>query len=44
MSEEMKKQESMDDYINEINASFSDFRDDDKIGRASCRERVSRVV
>lgn len=29
MSEEMKKQESMDDYINEINASFSDFRDDD---------------
>ena len=31
MSEEMKKQESMDDYINEINASFSDFRDDDML-------------
>lgn len=31
MSEETKKQESMDDYINEINASFSDFRDDDML-------------
>lgn len=31
MSEEIKKQESMDDYINEINASFSNFRDDDML-------------
>lgn len=31
MSEEMKKQETMDDYMNEINASFSDFRDDDML-------------
>ena len=31
MSEEMKKQETMEDYMNEINASFSNFRDDDML-------------
>lgn len=31
MSEETKKQETMDDYMNEINASFSNFRDDDML-------------
>ena len=31
MSEEMKKQETMDDYMDEINASFSNFRDDDML-------------
>ena len=29
MSEEMNKQETMDDYANEINASFDTFRDAD---------------
>ena len=28
MSEEMKKQETMEDYMKEIAASFSTFRDD----------------
>lgn len=31
MSEETKKQETMEDYMTEINASFSDFRDDDML-------------
>ena len=31
MSEEMKKQETMEDFMDEINASFSDFRDDDML-------------
>ena len=31
MSEKTKKQETMDDYMNEINASFSNFRDDDML-------------
>ena len=31
MSEEMKKQETMEDYMKEIDASFSDFRDDDML-------------
>lgn len=31
MTEEMKKQETMDDYADEINASFSNFRDDDML-------------
>ena len=31
MSEETKKPETMEDYMNEINASFSDFRDDDML-------------
>lgn len=31
MSEETKKQETMEDYMAEINASFSDFRDDDML-------------
>ena len=51
MSEEIKKQETMDDFAQEIEASFSNFRDADmeiwdklEIGRASCRERVSSPV
>ena len=28
MSEETKKPETMEDYMNEINASFSNFRDE----------------
>ena len=31
MTEEMKKQETMDDYAEEINASFSSLRDDDML-------------
>ena len=31
MSEETKKPETMEDYMNEINASFSNFRDDDML-------------
>ena len=31
MSEELKKQETMEDYMKEIDASFSDFRDDDML-------------
>ena len=31
MSEEMKKQETMEDYMKEIDASFSNFRDDDML-------------
>ena len=31
MTDEMKKQETMDDYADEINASFSNFRDDDML-------------
>ena len=31
MSEETKKHETMEDYMTEINASFSDFRDDDML-------------
>lgn len=31
MSEENKKPETMEDYMNEINASFSNFRDDDML-------------
>lgn len=31
MTEEMKKQETMEDFMDEINASFSDFRDDDML-------------
>lgn len=31
MSDEIKKQESMDDYMKEIDASFSNFRDDDML-------------
>lgn len=31
MSEEMKKQESMEEYMKEIDASFSNFRDDDML-------------
>ena len=31
MSEETKKQETMEDYMTEINASFSNFRDDDML-------------
>ena len=48
MSEEMKKQETMEDYMKEIDASFSNFRDDDMLlfyGRKSfpllckCKEK-----
>jgi len=31
MSEETKKQETMEDFMEEINASFSNFRDDDML-------------
>ena len=31
MSEEMKKQETMEDYMKEIDASFSNFSDDDML-------------
>lgn len=31
MTEEMKKQETIDDYADEINASFANFRDDDML-------------
>ena len=38
MSEETKKPETMEDYMNEINASFSNFRDAD-LGQADPDER-----